>query len=444
MLPYHQRRSRLMGLPVALASVALATIVLTIVMLSSTPGIAQASGGDITVSGDRWSIQFPGLVAFDFAAQSSQEIVEVQLRYRTVESRIWSYAYPNFEPARQITARFNLKVDGAGFVPPGTQIEYYYVIRDVQGNVHQTPSTVLEYTDTRFAWEQTRVGPLVLMHHDIPRSRVAAVTEGVDEQLKRLAELLQVDAARPIKGIIYNQRSAAIGAFPHQSRTITEQHVFEGFAFPERGVFVGLGLSPRLIVHESAHVLLHRTMGAAASRLPAWLDEGFASYMEPDSDPYSGESLSSLALPLESMSKVHGTPKDIGNFYVKSESVVAYLIEEHGIERFRRFLGQLRQGQPVSESLVSTYAFDLAGLEDLWAVDTRGRPASGGTSGARPSLFIYFDVWVMGLLVLVVMSALLIRYGVNKLRPSLKPEEGLQPWEDPDVLERQEDRGDPS
>ena len=417
---------------------------LAVIALQSPPeALAQDSGGEVTVVKDRWVVRFPGLIAFDLTAQSQQRIVEVRLRYRTVGNRVWSYAYPAFESGQRVTATFNLSAVGGDFLPLGAQLEYYYVIRDDQGGVYETPAKSLEYTDTRFQWQQAQAGPLILMYHDIPRSKVAEVTGQVEVELRRLASMLRLDTSRPIKGIIYNERSAAIGAFPHQSRTITDQHVFEGFAFPERGLFVGLGMSPRLIVHESAHVMLHQTLRGGVARMPAWLDEGFASYMEPGANPYSGQSLSAMSVPLTSMTAVHGTPRDIRDFYLKAESVVAYLIEEHGEDRFRSLLDRLREGRAVDEGLRLTYGFDVAGLEELWSADSRGRRAPARVSSPRPSPFIYFDVWLIGLLALVALTSVLLRYTVGRFRSKLDPEEGLQPWEDPDVLDRERDRDDP-
>ena len=417
---------------------------LAVIALQSPPeALAQDSGGEVTVVKDRWVVRFPGLIAFDLTAQSQQRIVEVRLRYRTVGNRVWSYAYPAFESGQRVTATFNLSAVGGDFLPLGAQLEYYYVIRDDQGGVYETPAKTLEYTDTRFQWQQAQAGPLILMYHDIPRSKVAEVTGQVEVELRRLASMLRLDTSRPIKGIIYNERSAAIGAFPHQSRTITDQHVFEGFAFPERGLFVGLGMSPRLIVHESAHVMLHQTLRGGVARMPAWLDEGFASYMEPGANPYSGQSLSAMSVPLTSMTAVHGTPRDIRDFYLKAESVVAYLIEEHGEDRFRSLLDRLREGRAVDEGLRLTYGFDVAGLEELWSADSRGRRAPARVSSPRPSPFIYFDVWLIGLLALVALTSVLLRYTVGRFRSKLDPEEGLQPWEDPDVLDRERDRDDP-
>ncbi|MCH8820598.1 MAG: hypothetical protein IIB03_09815 [Acidobacteria bacterium] len=366
----------------------------------------------------------------------------MRLRYRTVGNRVWSYAYPAFESGQRVTATFNLSAVGGDFLPLGAQLEYYYVIRDDQGGVYETPSKTLEYTDTRFQWQQAQAGPLILMYHDIPRSKVAEVTSQVEVELRRLASMLRLDTSRPIKGIIYNERSAAVDAFPRQSRTITDQHVFEGFAFPERGMFVGLGMSPRLIVHESAHVMLHQTLRSGAARVPAWLDEGFASYMEPGANPYSGQSLSSIGLPLTSMTAVHGTCREIRDFYRKSESVVAYLIESHGADRFRGLLDRLKEGRQMEEGLLMTYGFGVAGLEEVWSTDSRGRHAPARIIGARPSPFVYFDVWLISLLALLALAAALVRYTAGRFQSNLDPEEGLQPWEDPDVLDRERDRDD--
>ena len=419
-----------------------------IALWGGTPAAAQSPEGNLFVISDRWEVQFPGSVVFDLTARSDREIVDVELRYRPLDGRVWGYGYPAFEPGQRITAEFQLNVAGAGYIAPGTRVEYYYELIDSDGATHQTRPAVLEYTDTRYEWEQTRVGYLVLLHHDIPETRVALATKGLDTHLRSIAALLRADTTKPIKGIIYNDRSSAVAAFPHQSRTITDRHVFEGFAFPEVDLFMGIGLSPRLIIHETVHVLLHRALGPSASRTPGWLDEGIASYLEPNAAPYSGESLADFPMPLESMTKPRGTPEDIHYFYAKSESVVAYLVQEYGIERFQRFLGQFRRTGSVDQALVSTYGFDTAGLEARWAVDTRGRPASSPSSPQRPSPFIYLDAWVLGGLVLIVMVAVAVRYIINRLRPKVEPEEGLQPWEDPDLLERQERqrrrRGPPS
>ena len=404
----------------------------------------QAFGGEIRVVSDKQEVKFPGGLGFDLTAEADGEIVEIRLYYRTLEDGIWSYAYPTFDPGQRITASLDLDTSGSVYLAPGTQIEYFYIIRDSLGNEHQTSLATLEYVDTRFQWKEVQAGPLVLRYHDIGESRVTSVVNQVETQLERIAGILPAgilpagDQA-PMKGIIYNRRSEAVAAFPRQSQTITEQGVFAGFSFTNTGVFVGLGFQPRIIVHEAAHLMLHQALGPKALPLPAWLSEGFASYVEPNSRPYSGRSLSARGLPLRAMSSQPGTARAISTFYRKAESVVAYLIEVHGAESFQRLLAQLAEGRTINEALEGTYGFDVAGLESRWAGHTSGPPAPAPGEPERPSPFLYFDAWILGGLALFVMVMVAGRFLKRKLRPVSPTEEGLQPWEDPDLLDLNDD-----
>ena len=422
------RLGRLAG-PVLAAALAL--------WLTTLP--VQAFGGEIRVVSDRQEVNFPGGLGFNLTAEAEEEIVEIRLYYRTLEDGIWSYAYPTFEPGQRITASHDLDTSGSVYLAPGTQVEYYYIIRDSLGNEHQTSAATLEYVDTRFQWKDVEAGPLVLLYHDIGKSRVTSVVSQVETQLERIAGLLPAWDRQPMKGIIYNRRSEAVAAFPRQSQTITAQGVYAGFSFPATGVFVGLGFQPRIIVHEAAHLMLHQALGSDALPVPSWLDEGFASYVEPNSRAYSGRSLSSRGVPLRAMSTQPGTAQAIGTFYRKSESVVAYLFEEHGTESFQRLLAELAEGRTINEALEGTYGFGVDGLESRWAGHASGPPAPAPGEPDRPSPFLYFDAWILGGVALFVLVMVAGRFLKRTLRPVRPTDEGLQPWEDPDLLDPYDD-----
>ena len=399
----------------------------------------QAFGGEIRVVSDQQEVKFPGGLGFNLTAEAEGEIVEIRLYYRTLEDGIWSYAYPTFDPGQRITASLDLDTSGSVYLAPGTRVEYYYIIRDSLGNEHQTSAATLEYVDPRFQWKEIQAGPLVLLYHDIEESRVTSVVSQVEPQLERIAGLLAASDQKPMKGIIYNSRSEAVAAFPRQSQTITAQGVYAGFSFPATGVFVGLGFQPRIIVHEATHLMFHQALGSDALPVPAWLNEGFASYVEPNSRAYSGRSLSSRGRPLRAMSTQPGTAQAIGTFYRKAESVVAYLIEEHGTASFQRLLAELAEGRTITEALEGTYGFDVDGLESRWAGHPSGPPAPAPGEPDRPSPFLYFDAWILGGLALFVLVMVAGRFLKTKLRPVRPTDEGLQPWEDPDLLDLYDD-----
>lgn len=399
----------------------------------------QGFDGGIRVIDDDRVVEFPGDLNFTLTAESDNEIVEVRLFYRTAGSDFWSYSYADFVPSRQVATSLELSVGGAIYLPPNTDLEYYYAIRDAQGNVLRTTNKVVEYTDTRFQWDRTQVGPLELLYHDLPNARVEAVSREVEEALGHITDLLRVNPEKPLKGIIYNSNSQAQAAFPRQSQTITEAQVFGGFAFPPIGLFVGVGFQSRIIVHEAAHLLLDQALGPDPVAIPAWLNEGFANYVEPGSTAYSGRSLGSRGLSLRAMTRVSGTPATIHTFYRKAESVVAYLIEEFGVESFQQFIGHLASSETTDSALLQTYGFDITGLEARWAMDDRRPPAPAPGSPAAGSPWVNFSSLVMGALALVVVVSVTLRYAVRKLRPAEGGEEGLQPWEDPDLWDRDDE-----
>ena len=102
---------------------------------------------------------------------------------------------------------------------------------------------------------------------------------------------------------------------------------------------------------------------------------------------------------------------------------------------FQQFIAQLSQGDSVDASLANVYGFDIDGLDARWAGEAPGArapaPAAPSAAPGNPSPILFFNSWLLGGLVLLVLAAVSIQYVATKLRPDPYPEEGLQPWKDP-------------
>lgn len=442
--PHHRRDLR-----TGLRSLVLRSLVWSVaISLLVGPGSQSiyAAGEDIKIVSESQKINFPDEVDFEITVESTTEITEVRLLFRSLGNRVWAYAYSSFEPGKRVTANHQLATSGNAYVPPGAELEYQYVIRDAAGNILKTEPATFEYTDTRFQWDKTQIGPLVLVHHDIRQSSIDKIADRIRPDLQRLSELLEIQDGRKIKtikGLIYNRRSETKDAFPFQSQTISDAGVFQGFAFSNHRIFVGVGLDPRLIVHETAHLLLDQSLGNRARSLPAWLNEGFASIMEPNSNTLPGNRFRDRGAPLRSMSTVSGTPSHIGAFYQKSASVVAFLVQYRGEAAFQELLAGLRQGKTVDQALTAVYGFDTDGLESRWADSSTPQQRSrinngpesdgpGGNSPSRPSPFLYFDAWVFGGLGLLVLALAAARLVMGNLRPKAALDGESADWPDQD------------
>ena len=331
------------------------------------PAVVSAAGGETRVVGTYQHVNYPSGVELGITIESDIEIKEVRVYYRAAGSRQWGYAYADFEPSARIVATQSVPVQESTYIAPGADVEYFFEVRNIEGKVVKTHPAVVEYLDDRFDWQRVQIGPLELVYHDIRDSRVEDYARVLREDLARVQELLQLEQVREFKGVIYNSYKDANAVFPVASQTTTDHGTFAGYAFPEQRVFVGQGLDRRIIVHESTHLMFRDALGPRNVELPAWLNEGFATYMEPEVRVRSSSDLYRRTPHLKAMTSLSGTPETIPLFYQKSVSVVAHLIEEYGEDRFRQFLSEIGRGVPSEVALVSVYGFDDHGLDSSWA-----------------------------------------------------------------------------
>ena len=385
---------------------------------------AEASGGSLEVVSQDARVGFSEGVTFSVEVEGDADVVEVKLNFRNANGGPWSYVYLDVEPSPSVQASYLLDTGGPIYVPPEGTIEYFYTIRDAENNVTRTPRQTLHYTDSRFNWESITVGPLILLYHDLPRRRVEAVQRELEDSLARVEDLLGSRPDTPMRGVIYNREDEVQEAFPRLSATIDEAQIFHGFAFPEWNLFAGIGLKPDLITHEVAHIMLHNVTDHAVQGLPGWLNEGFASYIESDSTARSARSLENLRpgqMTLRGMNAVPGRLSDIPFFYRKAESVVEHLVETHGEEKFRHFLGLFSEGAAIDNALILTYGFDRDGLEREWLTGSsaasqdsqredgqRGDRQEGG-GPANDTLFIQLESALLGAVVIFVVFVVLAR-----------------------------------
>ena len=152
---------------------------------------AEASGGSLEVVSQDASVDFSEGVTFSVEVEGDADVVEVKLSFRNAHGGPWSYVYLEAEPSPRVQASYLLDTGGAIYVPPQGSIEYFYTVRDAEDNVTKTLPRTLFYTDTRFRWESITVGPLILLYHDLPRSRVEAIKQELEDSIARVEDILE-------------------------------------------------------------------------------------------------------------------------------------------------------------------------------------------------------------------------------------------------------------
>ena len=128
-----------------------------------------------------------------------------------------------------------------------------------------------------------------------------------------------------------------------------------------------------ILPHEMAHIIFREFIGLSI-RLPLWLDEGVACSQE---KVYLSERLqvakhlvkSKMYIPIKSLSEISDynlvVPKV---FYAEAASLIVFLLEGYGQEKFLDFSRRLRDdNEGWRETLLGAYRFsDIEDLESQW------------------------------------------------------------------------------
>lgn len=135
------------------------------------------------------------------------------------------------------------------------------------------------------------------------------------------------------------------------------------------------GFLKSVLPHEIAHLIFRDFVGFVGE-VPLWLDEGVAQWEEESKrkdiklmvkELYKEDSL----LSIEDMMKLDIRKiKDknavyIRTYYLQSVSLVGFLIERYGSERFAEFCRQLRDGKTLEEALSFAYPTYIRSFKDL-------------------------------------------------------------------------------
>ena len=234
----------------------------------------------VRVIADRHEIDYPRAIVLRLEIEADEEIAEVTLFYHLAGKPSRVYGYPQVMVGRSVSTEFSIRTGGAQYLPAGVEIEYYYRIQDSRGGVLETPHVKVTYLDPAYRWRELREGDLVVTWHDLSEERVRKVVTDAEARLRVAKEMFGLDDVRPVKAVIFNSRKESDRGLPFVSEAASQRHLYGGFAFQAYDQFVLSGLSEHGITHEATHLLLGQAVSSPLAKIPAWLNEGLATYFE--------------------------------------------------------------------------------------------------------------------------------------------------------------------
>ena len=368
-----------------------ALLVLALVLLAVLSPLVRAQEG-ITVTTNTYEYSFSKQIVFRLMAESSSEINAITLMYRVGVEPVTNRAYPEFSPAKQVKAEYIWRLQ-RGEIPPGSDVEYYWQIKDAAGNALETEPIAFTYMDDRFTWQSLNEGKVVLYWYDADQAFGQSLLSSAAESLARLEENVGVELEKPVKIIVYQSKADMQEALISQGAIFEEQIITLGTVVaPDTMLLHGTHAEvDRTIAHELTHIVVGLATENPYSEIPAWLNEGLAMYNEGELREDNAKALEkgireNRLISVRSLTSATGNPVEVNLFYGEVYSVVDFLLKSYGKEKMSELLKVFKEGALADDALMKVYGFDQDELDAQWresiGVPPRGEAGEGGAPEA--------------------------------------------------------------
>jgi len=394
-------------------------IAIPILFSLSTALLAQ---GEITVISSDAETQFPSTITFSLEAEAASDIADIDLVYRKngeslipVSSRV----DVDFIPGQLVTASWTWDMLETGGLPPGTEIDYWWLIEDAAGHELQTSPATIAFDDLSHDWRSLASDQVSIFWYEGDLSFIQELIDAADEALERLAVEIGVALEQPVKIYIY----ASSGDL--RNALIYPQEWTGGIAFSGYGIVI-IGISPdnltwgkRAIAHEMGHLVVHQALSGFYGHLPVWLDEGLA--MDAEGDLRSDlQTLLNEAIAHDTLFSVRSIsssfptdPDEARLCYAESYSLVQFLIDTYGSGKMLNLLAVFNEGNTYDDAMLEVYGFNVDGLNAAWrgslSLGPQPSPIPGGDASGFPAPYIALVATVVILSVLPIYLALSFR-----------------------------------
>lgn len=381
-------RARTLARWFVVALVALPLALLAALALGSSPAAAQQ--GVATLRSTHAAV-FPRELVFRLDASSDRRLTRSGLYYRVGEGPSTVYVNVPIRGDRAIVAEHRVNLQRR-YIPPGAEIRYYWSVEDDQGRVTRGQVVQMQLQDSRFSWNRVNAGPIHVYWYAGGQEFGQAVAGYALQTFNRLTQDVGFRPERPISIFLYGSLDDFRGGL-----TPAAQNWTGGLAFArERVILVpappnqdGVEVARRSIPHEISHVLVHLATDNPYGDIPHWLSEGLAQRAEGTVD----EGMVARVLQAQRENRLISVRALGSSFppdeeqallsYAQSESLVRFILEEHGRESMARLLATFREGATYDEAVQRALNVTIDELDGRWRASLGANPLLKATPFAE-------------------------------------------------------------
>ena len=338
------------------------------------PGATRAEG--IEASNLRVRSEDPTSVTFSVRVAASAGLKEAELVYRVLNPKEGdvggSVVREDFEGGVEFDISLTLETrTSQRYIPIGSQFRYHWNFTGADGESFVTEEQSYLFLDGRYPWVSVQGGDVTVHYYGTNHDRAERVLEGTRSSLEATERLLQVKVPYPVRVMVW--ASEDDGELAMRSRgAVFDRLVNTGGQRVSPDLLFVFHATIDVVRHEAAHIVTAVAGDGPFTRIPSWLDEGTAVYMQSSRLEYDDAVAFAIAadrtLRLRNLESPSNNPNLINIQYGQSWSVVDYMIEEFGEQQFADLFRVIREGVSTDSGLEQVYGVDLDGLYNLWRV----------------------------------------------------------------------------
>ncbi|MDA0352124.1 MAG: hypothetical protein DWG79_00185 [Chloroflexi bacterium] len=348
-------------------------------VLAIAPQSARA--GSITAGETRIESADPREVSFRVSVEAPSSLESARFIYKVLnpDGNVGGGGVAEFVPATRTDVTFTLgTVTASRYIPVGSEFVIQWELTDRDGTKVTTDEESFVFLDGRYDWQNRTEGAVTVYWYGSNQDRADLAFEATRSSLADTEALLEATVEYPVKVMVWASESDGDLARQPRGETFDSQVVTGGQRVAPDLIFV---FTPDVDVirHETAHIVTKVAGDGAFTRVPSWLDEGTAVYMQ--NTPGSGYSSAirfaietGAPLNLRSLQSPANEASLINLFYGQSWSTVDFMVSNFGEEAFAEVYRTIKAGSPTDDALMAVYGVDQNGLYNLW------REANGMTA----------------------------------------------------------------
>jgi hypothetical protein len=287
-----------------------------------------------------------------------------------------------FDPSSTVNASYSLNMQQYGQIPPGVDIDYWWIIKDTAGDKLQTAPNHYIVGDNNHTWNTLTQGKINVYWYGQNKAFGQSVMSEAQTGLSTIANDTGSTLDQMVNISVYTSAqdyAASILGAPEWSGGVTLSQYNSIFVVVEPDA-----LSSDLpgVAHELTHAVVGQMTFNPYNSIPFWLDEGLAVHVQFTGLTLPSQFTTALSnaisnntlISVRSLCDPFSAYADKANLsYAESVSLVTYLINQYGSTKMEQLLNTFAQGSSYDGALQANYGFDMDGLFTQWKtwVDTQ-------------------------------------------------------------------------